>query len=98
MSEDKDVVYGIHQGCIYEGGGVNKNLFKDKEAAVAEATRIFEMEIARQEEYRKLEVEDEDHEVMLRHYEEFKWRKCDKRENRWHNTVDEIQVVDFTIQ
>jgi hypothetical protein len=93
-----ETVCGIHQGFIYEGGGVNKNLFKDKEAAIAEATRIFEMEIARQEEYRKLEEEGEDFEVMLKRYEDFKWRKCDKRENRWHNTVDEIQVVDSIIQ
>jgi hypothetical protein len=93
-----ETVYGIHQGCIFEGGGTGSVLYKKKDNAIAEAISIFERQIARDEENRKLEEDDEDFEFMSKHYEEFKWRKCDKKENRWYNTVDEIEVVEYTVQ
>lgn len=93
-----EVAYGIYQGCIFEGGGIGKFLYKDKGDAIAEAVRIFEAEIIRDKEYRKLDEEDEDFEEMSNYYEQFKWRKCDKKENRWHNTVDEIEIIEYEIR
>jgi hypothetical protein len=93
-----EAVYGIHQGCIFEGGGTGRVLYKKKDDAISEAIKVFESKIARDEEYRKLDEEDEDFEVMSNHYEEFKWRKCDKQENRWHNTVDEIEVIEYAVK
>lgn len=94
----EEIVYGIHQGCIYEGGGTGKVLYKDLDKAIAEAIKIFEAKIASDEEFKKLEEEDEDFYVMSNHYEQFKWRECDVTKNRWHNTVDEIEIVEYIIK
>ena len=91
----KETVYGIHQGCIYEGGGTGKVLYKDVDKAIAEAIKIFEAKIAYDEEFRKLDEEDG---ISSVHYEQYKWRECDVTKNRWHNTVDEIEIVEYIVE
>lgn len=83
-------VFGIYEGCIFEGGGVRNTLYHDKDEAIAEAEKLFE-----EKEKRSKEMF---YEKNKRHYEQYKWKKCDKQENRWHNTVDEIKIVEFEIK
>jgi len=83
-------VFGIYQGCIFEGGGVEGTLYADKDEAVKEAIRVFE---EKERINRKLFYRNNN-----KHYENYKWRKCSKEDNRWHNTVDEIKVVEFEVK
>ena len=86
----EDKAYGIYEGCIFEGGGTGRVLYKSKEEAVAEAEKTFEDVGAKS---KKMFYEKD-----RNHYEQYKWRKCDEQENRWHNTVNEIEVVEYTIK
>ena len=91
----EEIAYGIYEGCIYEGGGTGGTLYKKKDDAIAEAVRVFENHITRDVERANHERDDE---FMIEHLEQYKWRKCDKQENRWHNTVSEIEVVEYIIK
>jgi hypothetical protein len=94
----KDIAYGIHQGSIHEGGGTGRNLYKKKGDAISEAIKIFENNVTRSEKsVENPSKEDEFYESKLKHKEQFSWRRCDEYANRWHNTVDEIEIVEYTI-
>lgn len=84
-----DEVFGVYEGCIFEGGGVKGTLYYKKEDAIADAEKTFKEKERRSKEM--FYVRDREH------YDEYKWRKCDKRENRWHNTVEEIIVVEYKV-
>jgi len=92
-----ELVYGIHEGCIFDGGGTGRVLYKDKNKAISEAMKIFEDKVAFDEESKKMDEEDGDF-TLNSSREYYRWRKCDKEENRWHNTVDEIEVTEYTIK
>lgn len=90
---------GIHEGSVFEGGGTGGVLYKKKDDAIAEAIKIFDKNsLKRKESIKKLDKEGEFYKTMLKHHEQFKWRKCEEQENRWYNTVDEIEVIKYTIQ
>lgn len=91
MEENR--VYGIYQGCIYEGGGTYGDLYYNKEDAIKEAKRIFNENIETDNKYH-----DDKDEFMIRHKKQYYWRECDKVKNRWHNTVDEITIVEYLIK
>jgi len=93
----EEIVYGVYHGCIYEGGGTGRTLYREEKDAIAQALECFELEIKNTEEMAPLNKTDENYEMMKRHQEQYSWRKCDRVENRWHNTVDEIQVIEYVI-
>lgn len=89
----EEIAYGIYEGCIYEGGGIGGILYKDKNKAISEAKKVFKNKLKNDKKmYFKKNKE------YKRHYDRYKWRKCDKQENRWHNTVDEIKVIEYKIK
>ena len=90
------IVFGIYSGCIHEGGNVSRSLYLDENKAIAETVKRFEHEKMRDEEYFK-KFGNPENKVELEHHEQYKWVKCDKIENRWHNSVDEMRVVSYKV-
>jgi len=94
----EDKVYGIHQGCIHEGGGTGRNLYRNKDKAIEKALKIFDKHLAcDKERLEDLDEKDKYYELMLQHRKDFAWRKCDRIENRWHNTCDEVEVIEYKL-
>lgn len=80
-------VYGVYNGCIYEGGGVG-TLHKTKDGALAHAKVLFEQEVKRHEEVWPIEEDKELH-------EQYKWH--DRGDGKYDNGIDEIYVVEYDV-
>lgn len=100
-----DKVYGVYEGCIYEGGYITGPLFIKNEDAIKSAEDKFneKVEEDRLASIRRKEeaVENNETEEMIesleKMYSSFYWMKCEDCENRWHNTVDEIRVIEYKV-
>lgn len=83
-------IYGIHEGCIHEGGGSRGIFYRNIDDAIKQAISSFE------------EMDKQSYEMFYErnkdHYNDYMWRKCNKVENRWHNTVDEIVVIEVELK
>jgi hypothetical protein len=79
-------IYGIHTGCIFEGGSSTGTFYTNKQDAIDAAVKLFEK--SEEQSYKLFFERDREH------YDEYKWEKCDSVENRWDNTVDEIVVFE----
>lgn len=82
-------IYGIHEGSIHEGGCSRGIFYRKIDDAIKQAIESFEK--MEKESYEMFYERDRDH------YKDYKWRKCNKVENRWHNTVDEIVVIEVEL-
>lgn len=80
-------IYGIYEGCIFEGGGVREKFYKNKEDALKEVERFAKKE-------NKLWIQAAkdsclgDCEVDL--YKE-------DSPGHWKTTVDEIKIIERTL-
>ena len=95
----EDKVYGIHEGSVHEGGGTGRILFKNKDEAITEAVKIFEKHLSYDKKrLEKMDEKDKYYEPMLQHRKDFAWRKCDTINNRWHNTCEEVEVIEYKVR
>lgn len=88
----KNKVYGVFEGSIYEGGGVDGPLYYKKEDAISRALELFEKE---EEKWVKVYGRKTDKE-LVKHYLQYKWRKIDG-EDRWANSINEIGILEYEI-
>ncbi len=83
-------VYGIHQGCVHEGGGSWGILWEDKGMAIKEALVEYKKEKKDNDERWRKQREADPNFMMKR------WRKLTGRDH-WTNGIDEICIVEFEV-
>lgn len=88
------IVYGIYQGCIYEGGGVGYSLYFSKDAAIKQAKKLVRKEQReRKSQFDRSEKDKGD----IHYYNEYRWKKHPKIKDYWDNSVDCISIQEFEL-
>lgn len=77
------IIYGVHFGSIYEGGGAG-DFYKTKDGAIKEALMLLNEKQSEHEEMYKAE--------NPKHYTQYSWKQIN--ETTWNNSVDEIVVIE----
>jgi hypothetical protein len=94
-------VYGIYEGCIYEGGGCDSNVYIDINEAIAECKK--RVKLNKKQEYEWFKSEPNPNELDISHYKQRAWRRLTKvAPNYWSNGMDcvciqEFNIVDFNL-
>jgi hypothetical protein len=88
-------VYGVYYGCIYEGGGVQGELYLDKEKAI----KVCEELVIKEQKERDDQFEHSNKdEFDIMYHEDYKWiRDNEYNENYWTNSVDCICIQEFEV-